>query len=140
MRKFIRHPADIPLEYALKGRNGLRRERLRNVSFGGLCFHCVSCLEPGTRIQIRVSVGEPPLDVDGVVAWSAAGGGGYDVGVAFDEPAAEFSVRVVERVRRVERRRLDTKRIEGPSLRGDPAAEEWIEKAASGPPSLGKTG
>jgi hypothetical protein len=107
MRKFIRHPANIPLEYGLEGRTGRRRERLRNVSFGGLCFRCARGLEPGTRIHIRIPSCEPPIDVNGVVAWSRAREGAYDTGVVFDSEAAERAVRMVKQVYHVEQHRLD---------------------------------
>ena len=134
MRKFIRHPADIPLEYGLQGRDGRRRERLRNVSLGGLCFHGAHGLEPGTRVHITISVCQPPLDVDGVVAWSAALGGGYEVGVAFDGQAAESTARMVEQICLVEQYRLDMKRKQGRSLSEDQAAQEERSHTYAGDP------
>jgi hypothetical protein len=119
MRKFVRHPAEIPVEYALEGRKGRRRERLRNVSFGGLCFRCARGLEPGTRIHIRIPACEPPLDADGVVAWSKARPGGYDTGVAFDSQAAERAVRMVKQVYHIEQYRLDSAQNEDGNLDGD---------------------
>ncbi len=129
MRKFIRHPADVPMEYALEGRNGRRRERLHNVGFGGLCFHCVSGLEPGTRLHMRIPVCQPPLNVDGIVAWCAARGGGYYTGVAFDAQAAEFSVRIAEQICHIVQYRLDIAQQQGRSLSGDQAALPMSGKA-----------
>ena len=127
MRKFVRHPAEIPVEYVLEGRKGRRRERLCNVSFGGLCFHCARGLEPGTRIHIRIPACEPPLDAKGVVAWSKARGGGYDTGVVFDSQAAERAVRMVKQVYHIEQDRLDVTQNEGRSLGGDQPARDQLE-------------
>ena len=131
MRKFIRHPADIPLECALEGGGSLSSERLRNVSFGGLCFRCDRPMQPGARLHVRIPVRQPPLDVDGVVAWCGARGEGYEVGVAFGDRASEFSVRMVEQICHIEQYRLDMARNQGRRISGDQAAREWIERHAS---------
>ena len=127
MRKFVRHPAEISVEYSLEGRKGRRRERLQNVSFGGLCFRCSRGLEPGTRIHLRIPDCEPPLDADGVVAWSRARGGGFDTGVVFDSQAAERAVRMVKQVYHIEQDRRDSTHSEDRSSGADPSARDQLK-------------
>lgn len=136
MRKYIRHPADIPLEYAVHGPNRLRQERMSNVSFGGLCFHSPDELELGTTIHISIPVREPPFEVDGVVAWTSADAEGFAVGVAFDEQAVKYSVRMVEQICHIEQYRRDMAMKEGRRLNGDQAAREWIAKFAAQFPTI----
>lgn len=137
MRKFIRHPADIPLEFSLDGQDELRREYMLNASCGGLCFHSGKQLERGTNIHVRIPVREPPFELDGVVAWSAKNGTGFEVGVAFDERATQYSLRMVEQICYIEQYRRDVAEKEGRNLNGDQAAREWISMYAGQFPNVG---
>lgn len=81
-RKFLRHPFDIPIEVTevnmpFEG----ERETLQDVSLSGLSFICKSCPEKGSVISFRIPVVEPVFEVEGRVAWSSKGEGGYRVGV-----------------------------------------------------------
>ena len=54
MRHFIRHPSDIPMDYRVTRYRPSRRDRLKNISPGGLCFETPEALERGCAIQITI--------------------------------------------------------------------------------------
>ena len=56
---------------------------------------------------------------------------GYDVGVAFDEAATLFAVRMVEQLCRIEEYRRRVAEEEGRQLSSEQAAEEWIRRYAA---------
>jgi len=61
MRKFIRHPSDIPIEFDVGDALLEQRERLNNVSLGGLSFQSKSSLPLGSSVTIRVPFVSPGL-------------------------------------------------------------------------------
>jgi hypothetical protein len=130
MRKFIRHPSDIPIHYEVS--DGGRREKapLRNVNRGGLCFRAESCIETGRSIRICFAVREPPLEVTGIVVWCRRVDDHFYVGVRFDDEAAEFAVRMVEQVCYIEHYRKEVLAREGRRLTGEEAALEWTARFA----------
>lgn len=134
MRQFIRHPSDIPIEYALDDVVMNTREYLKNISHGGLCFHSIINIPLGSIIHVKIPVRKPVLEVDGVVVWSHKKDGYYEVGVSFDNASAEFRVRMVEQVCYIEHYKKDVLEREGRILSGEEAAAEWIEKNAKGFP------
>ena len=53
MRKFIRHPSDIPIDFLIKELSVKDRKYLNDISFGGLSFR--------SRAAVQVS-GQPPWE------------------------------------------------------------------------------
>lgn len=139
MRKYIRHPSDIPLDYSVSELEPCMAQRLKDVSVGGLCFTTTRPLEQGTRIHIRIPIllsvtGNPqeePFDADGVVAWCRAEGKAFAVGVQFADESTEFGVRMVEQVCHIEHYRFDVLHTEGRQLSSEEAALEWVERYAA---------
>ena len=130
MRKYIRHHADVPIEYRLLGTDHDDRNVLKNISQGGLCFTADRRLQPGADIHIRIPLQDPPFEVVGTVRWCKLARGGYEVGVEFSDAAAAFSVRMVEQVCHIERYRAEVLKAEGRILSGEQAAAEWIQRYA----------
>lgn len=131
MRKFIRHPSDIPIEYRLLDETTSTRRRLRNISQGGLCFFTGEAnAEVGRRIHITIRVQEPAYEVTGRVVWCRNANSHYDVGVEFDDSAAEFAMRMIEQICHIEHYKKRVLEKEGRVLSGDEAAREWIAKYA----------
>ena len=131
-RRFIRHPADIPIEYALDDESAESLGGLvHDVSFGGLAFEAELCPEHGTIIEIRIPTVSPPFETRGQVVWCRKADDHYEVGVRFLEQGDAFKARMVEQVCHIEQYRRDVLENEGRKLSGAAAAREWIEKFAS---------
>ncbi len=135
MRKFIRHPSDMPIEYSLGDVVAHEREYLKDIGHGGLCFCSRVCLKKGSLIHIRIPLRNPVFEVDGVVAWCRKGDYGYDVGVSFGTDKIEFGVRMTEQACHIEHYKKEILKKDGRDLSGEEAAVEWIAKNAADFPS-----
>ena len=134
MRKFIRHPSDIPIEYDLRDVIAHRSEYLTNVGHGGLCFRSRCDIELGATINVRIPVCQPIFEARGVVVWCRKTEGYFEVGVSFSDVETEFGVRMVEQVCQIEHYKNEVLAREGRTMSGADAAAEWIEKNAAGFP------
>ena len=135
-RRFIRHPADIPIEYSLRDASASRHPYLTDVGYGGICFRADTRIEPGTRIHIRIPVGDPAFEAEGVVVWCRRRQERFQVGMQFDEETTRFSVRMVEQICHIEQYRKDMLKREGRYLSGAQAAAEWVKNHAADFPAL----
>lgn len=132
MRKFIRHPSGIPLAIAVNPpeRGLLPRTPLRNISQGGLCFTAPQPLSEGISVTLGIDVCRPPFHAIATVVWCRKVSEGFDVGVKFEDPVTEYSVRMVEQICHIEQYRKDIRQREGRELTSQQAAEEWIASNA----------
>jgi hypothetical protein len=147
MRKFIRHPSDIPIDFQIINVEQPEPRLVKDVSQGGLCFNSDKPLPLGTAIHIRIpavilpqsapeeSSLESPFDADGIVAWCNPEERGYAVGVEFTDPSTQFGMRMVQQVCHIQRYRFDVLQGEGRALTTEEAAREWVERFASAFPS-----
>ena len=131
MRKFIRHPSDIPIEILAEDMVGKATHELKNVSFGGLCCKSDMFLEPGTAIKLKIPCVRPTFETQGKVVWCKKQNGHFDVGIQFMEASDAFAVRMVEQVCHIEQYKNEIRVREGRILSGNEAALEWISKYAS---------
>ena len=130
MRKYIRHPSDIPIEYDLEKVVAEKKEYLNNISTSGLSFRSNMQIKTGSLIQIRIPIREPVFEAEGVVVWCRKNNGYYDVGVEFRDLNAGFGLRMVEQVCHIEQYKKDVLKNERRELSGEEAAVEWITKYA----------
>ncbi len=130
MRRFIRHPSDIPIAYSLDA-TPTHSDRLRDVSHGGLCFTSEAPLETGSNIHIEIGLDKSPFEADGTVAWCRREREAYAVGVAFTDNSTQFTVRMVEQICHIEHYRFEVMESEGRELSSEEAAKEWVEKYAA---------
>lgn len=130
MRAFIRHPADIPIEYHQVQSPHEQREILSNVSQGGLAFHSHEALEVGAQIVIRIPLHQPAYEARARVAWCHPLNGQFDVGVELLDPGDGYRSRMVEQICHIEHYRQEILRTEGRQLSGQEAAMEWISRFA----------
>lgn len=135
-RQFIRHPSGMPIQFTPSGDMPPQRERLRNVSEGGLCFCAHIELEPGYLVRLCIPVIDQVFETEGLVMWCRQGEGGFDVGVRFVDADAMFRVRMVEQLCHIEQYRREVARDEGRHLSSEEAAAEWIDRYASDFPSM----
>lgn len=141
MRKYIRHPSDIPINFCVSNNDAPQAHRVKDVSVGGLCFNSDKPVERGTPIHIHIPVVMQPqssdrqapdqFDADGVVAWCRPEGGGYSVGVQFADANTRFGLRMVEQICHIEHYRADVLQAEGRTLSSEEAAREWVERYAA---------
>lgn len=134
MRRFIRHPSDIPIAYSV-GTAPSHSDHLRDVSRGGLCFTSETPMKAGSDIHIEIGLDESPFEADGTVAWCKRERGAYAVGVEFNDNSTQFSVRMIEQICHIEHYRYEMLESEGRDLSSEEAAKEWVEKYAADFPS-----
>lgn len=130
MRQFIRHPASLPIEYAVDDSIMHIKEFVKNIGEGGLCFGVSDNIEPGSVIFIRIPVCTPAFEAKGIVVWCCKTNGKYELGVKFADAATEFRVRMVEQVCHIKQYKKEILEKEGRKLSDEEAAVEWIEKYA----------
>ncbi|VUD68239.1 hypothetical protein TDB9533_04057 [Thalassocella blandensis] len=131
MRRYIRHPSDIPIAFSMGQISEHSSEKLKDVSRGGLCFSSDSPLQIGSPIHIEIPVQEKPFEADGTVAWCRSEGGSYAVGVEFSDTSTRFSVRMIEQICHIEHYKTQVAQEEGRFLSSEEAAKEWVEKFAA---------
>lgn len=134
MRKYIRHPSDIPIE--IDGVDVKNIENLHDVSFGGLSFVTTNRIKPGSKINITIKFVTPSFVSLTVVKWCRKRGGHYDVGVSFCDPDDAYRARMIEQVCHIEHYKREVLMKEGRKLTGEQAALEWIKRYAAKFPSL----
>ncbi|MFP4417802.1 MAG: PilZ domain-containing protein [Chitinivibrionales bacterium] len=134
-RAFIRHPAEIPIEYEVVGVERNQRQ-LFNISRGGLAFRCDHNIPENTNLIIRVPVIAPHVSMRGKVIWSRYNHNYFDMGIQFTDPESGFRIRMIEQICHIEQYKKTIAQTEGRVLSGEQAASEWIEKYAGQFPSV----
>ncbi len=128
IRRFIRHPSSVPIEFdVIECGRGSGSTELKNVSRGGLCFFSDVPLPKGARVHLEIPIDVPPFEVNGEVAWCRVDECNFLIGVEFEDGSSAFSVRMVEQVCYIEHYRSWVQQAEGRSLSSEQAAKEWVE-------------
>jgi hypothetical protein len=127
MRQFIRHPADIPIEYHLEGKC---KDPLNNISTGGLSFRAKNHLDVNSEISIRIPCIKPAMKVKGIVVRCHERKGYHDIAIKFMDKDSESRIRNIEQICYIEKYKKDIFETEGRELTGEEAAYEWIDKYA----------
>ncbi|WP_370589664.1 PilZ domain-containing protein [Saccharophagus sp. K07] len=141
MRRYIRHPSDIPIDFQVDESEPRVVRRMRDVSAGGLCFTADRPMQKGARIRINIPLlrcaeDSPPdmtesFKAEGIVAWCRKEGENYAIGVQFADQSTQFGLRMVEQVCHIEHYRYDVLQEEGRVLSSEEAAREWVERYAA---------
>ena len=130
MRKYIRHPMDIPIEVVFQGESS--KNDLNNLGLGGLSFYTHQVYRAGDIVTIKILLVSPAFEVATKVVWcQAQTQGGYDIGVEFISNEDIFKARMVEQICHIEHYKKEVLEKEGRNLDGRQAALEWIEKYAA---------
>ncbi len=129
-RIFLRHPADIPIDFELAGIVAEHADFLSDISTGGLSFHAARCLPEGAVIRLRIPVTDPAFEASARVVWCRPEGTRFLVGAAFLNADAAFRARMVEQVCAIAQYRLE-QQAAGRTLTPGQAALEWIGKFAA---------
>ncbi len=130
MRSFIRHPANMPIEFETEKDNEKNILEMQNVSTGGLCFISEIILEKGARLKINIQNLRGGFAEDCVVMWCKKRGKKFEVGVKFLDDQTTFRMRMVEQICYIENYRKEVLANEGRDLTPKEASDEWIKKYA----------
>ena len=140
IRKFIRHPADVPIQVTLDWVEDENDETvdqtITNVSLGGLAFMSQQPLEVLQRVRVCIPLLQQDNHLVGNVVWCEKSGKGYEVGIEFEKSRDVFRLRMIEQICHIEHYRKEVERLEGRALSAQEAAGEWISKYAGDFPAL----
>ena len=140
IRKFIRHPADVPIQVSLDWVDDENDETvdqtITNVSLGGLAFHSAKSLEVLQRVRISIPVLQQENHLVGNVVWCEKSDVGFEIGIEFEHSRDVFRLRMIEQICHIEHYRKEVEHQEGRKLSSQEAAKEWISKYAGDFPAL----
>jgi hypothetical protein len=142
IRKFIRHPVDVPIQVTSNWEEDDNDETIdqtiTNVSLGGLAFISLKPLEVLDRVRISISSLDRDSELIGNVVWCERSDteDGYEIGVEFEKSRDVFRLRMIEQICHIEHYRKEVMRSEGRQLSAQEAASEWISKYAGDFPPL----
>ena len=140
IRKYIRHPADVPIQVNLDWAEEVDDETIdqtiTNVSLGGLAFISEKPIDLLERVRICIPILDQDNFLTGNVVWCEASGSGYEIGVEFENSRDVFRLRMIEQICHIEHYRKEVERVEGRELDAQEAAREWISKYAGDFPAL----
>lgn len=130
MRKYIRHPADIPIEINYTGLSVAKERKVNNIGIGGLSLQSDVYLPKNTVVEVRIPVVKPVFETKTRVAWCEKKDDHFDIGVEFAEEKEAFRARMVEQVCYIEHYKKEVQEKEGRVISTKEAALEWITKYA----------
>ena len=101
MRRFLRHPSDMPVELVQRKHAFLPRQRLNNISLGGVACNSSKGFRKGTAVELRIPLLGEQARYPGVVAWCRKQQeDSYLVGIAFIDEDTLCRASMVARSRR----------------------------------------
>jgi hypothetical protein len=136
MRKFLRHPSDMPVELVLRRQACIAWQRLNNISLGGVACNSTRGFRRGTSVELRIPLFGEQARYPGVVAWCRRLAEGYLVGIAFLDEDTLFRARMVEQVCQIQHYRQQLEQESGEPMAIEHCAREWIAKHAAQFPTL----
>ena len=140
IRKYIRHPADVPiqvtLDWAEEDDDETVDQTITNVSLGGLAFISAKPLDVLERVRVCIPVLDQDNFLVGNVVWCEKAGSGYEIGIEFEKSRDVFRLRMIEQICHIEHYRNEVARVEGRELTSQEAAREWISKYAGEFPAI----
>ncbi len=136
MRAYIRHPADVPIEFSPVSDAPAEQTLAQDVSLGGLSFSSTRKLAVGSVVKISIPIVNPPFEAEARVIWCLARPDRYEAGIEFISEQDAYTARMVEQICHIEHYRLWVKEVEGRELDGEHAALEWINKYAKDFPNI----
>ncbi len=136
MRRFFRHPTDIPI--CVKTATLSKEEEcdMKDLSEGGLSCFLYSPIEVGMIVDINITTIDPPYYGQGKVVWvklcdDNCKNPRYEVGIKFTDNNEMFKVRMVQQICHIEQYKLRILEEEGRELDSNAAAQEWIQLYAA---------
>jgi hypothetical protein len=131
MRRFLRHPSDMPVELVLRRQAFVPRQRLHNISLGGVACNSPRRFRCGCAVEMRIPLLGEAARYPGIVAWCRKQAEDYLVGIAFMDEDTLFRARMVEQVCQIEHYRQQRELELGQTLPIETVAGEWIAAHAN---------
>ncbi len=135
MRSYIRHPANMPIEFSFQADKTPNIQNAQNVSKGGLCFISDIAIPKGSHLNVNIPNLKSPFIEKCIVIWCRKAKGNYEVGVKFNDDKTSFRMRMIEQICHIEKYRTDMI-SKGRQLNWAEASQEWISKYAGDFPTL----
>ncbi len=134
-RQYFRHPSDIDIEVWPVSAREAKRQKMQNVSLGGLAFESCTAYPLRSFVGLRIVLAGQPFELQARVSWCRPRHPCFDIGVEFLDQNDAFEARMVEQMCRIEQYRSE-QLIQGRELSSDEAAQEWISRYAAFFPAL----
>ncbi|MBX9912862.1 MAG: PilZ domain-containing protein [Pseudomonadaceae bacterium] len=131
MRRFLRHPSDMPVELVLRKQLSAPKQRLHDISLGGVACNCSRSFRRGTAVEMRIPLLGDQARYPGVVAWCHKLPDDYLVGISFVDEDTLFRARMVEQVCQIEHYRHQRELELGKPQAVEAMACEWIAEHAA---------
>ena len=121
----------MPVELVLRKQACIPRQRLNNISLGGVACNSPRGFRRGTSVELRIPLFGEQARYPGVVAWCRRQSDDYLVGIAFVDEDTLFRARMVEQVCQIQHYRKQLEQATGESRAIEQCAHEWIDKHAA---------
>ena len=139
-RKYIRHPADIPIQVSVDligdDTDDSADQTLTNLSVGGLSFISSKPLELLATVRVSIPVLQQDSYLKGKVVRCEKSSDGFEIGLEFEGKSDVFQLRMIEQICHIEHYRKEIQLVEGREMSSEEAAREWISKYADEFPSM----
>ncbi|WP_438463603.1 PilZ domain-containing protein [Marinomonas sp. PE14-40] len=136
MRRFFRHPTDIPICVRTAIVSKEEQCDMKDLSEGGLSCFLYSLIEVGMIVDITITSIDPPYYGQGKIVWAKlcddnSATPRYEVGIKFTDNDEMYKVRMVQQICHIEQYRRRILEEEGRELDSNSAAQEWIQLYAA---------
>jgi hypothetical protein len=131
MRRYIRHPFQIPLRIHAVSPENEEISHTKNVTAYGMCFSSPEKLNTDSIIELSIPSINPNMKMRGHVVWCEKEGDRYDIGVKFVDRENEYRARMIEQICHIKEYKQTTRNKAGRILSDSEAAREWIDKFAT---------
>ncbi|WP_101760458.1 PilZ domain-containing protein [Oceanicoccus sp. KOV_DT_Chl] len=129
MRRFVRHPTDIPIAVTVTAASS--GCSMTSVSQGGLSCEVATQVAVGSMVNVAIPSVSPPYYGNAEVMWCRQCGEHFEIGLQFTDQEEAFKARMVQQVCQIEHYKNMVFEREGRWMDGDEAAAEWIQKYAA---------
>lgn len=126
----------MPVELVLRKQACIPRQRLNNISLGGVACNSSRGFRRGTSVELRIPLLGDQACYPGVVAWCRRQENNYLVGIAFIDEDTLFRARMVEQVCQIQHYRQQLEDESGQPMAIEQCAQDWIAKHAAEFPYL----
>jgi len=106
-RRYIRHPAEISVEYTVSGAQEKISNLTKDVSFGGIRFRGNSYIEPGTILKMVFPTIHREYEVAGRVVWCSQKKDYVEVGLQFLDENEAYRAQLIEEISLLKRRQQE---------------------------------
>jgi c-di-GMP-binding flagellar brake protein YcgR len=106
-RRYIRHPAEISVEYSVSGTPEKLTNFTKDISFGGIRFQGHSYIEPGTVLSLRFPTIHTTYKVNGRVVWCKQKKDHVEMGVEFLDENEAYRAQLIEEISHLKSRQQE---------------------------------